>query len=173
MRSTRSASRAKVLQAVAGIHADAWLPEFHSNPLRSRLAGHPQFRSRRSRPGAPRGKVALFATCYMNRNEPGPGEDFVAVFEHNGIPVTLAEKEQCCGMPKLELGDLEAVREGQGGQHPGAREAGRRGLGPDRAGSVLRADVQAGTAADVPGRSRRAESEECLLRSVRIPDAAP
>jgi Fe-S oxidoreductase len=31
------------------------------------------------------------------------------VFRHNGIPVTIAEKEQCCGMPKLELGDLEAV----------------------------------------------------------------
>jgi len=33
----------------------------------------------------------------------------VAVFRHNGIPVVLAEKEQCCGMPKLELGDLESV----------------------------------------------------------------
>jgi Fe-S oxidoreductase len=55
--------------------------------------------------------VALFATCYVNRNEPGIGEDFAAVFAHNGIPVTLAEKERCCGMPKLELGDLEAVRE--------------------------------------------------------------
>jgi len=33
----------------------------------------------------------------------------VAVFEHNGIPMALAEKEACCGMPKLELGDLEAV----------------------------------------------------------------
>jgi Fe-S oxidoreductase len=31
------------------------------------------------------------------------------VYEHNGIPITLAEKERCCGMPKLELGDLEAV----------------------------------------------------------------
>ena len=47
----------------------------------------------------------------MNRNEPGPGEDMVAVFEHNGIPVTIAEKERCCGMPKLELGNLDAVRE--------------------------------------------------------------
>ena len=36
-------------------------------------------------------------------------ENLVAVFEHNGIPVTLAEKEACCGMPKLELGDLEGV----------------------------------------------------------------
>jgi len=40
---------------------------------------------------------------------PTMDEDLVAVFEHNGIPVTLAEKEACCGMPKLELGDLDAV----------------------------------------------------------------
>ncbi|MBI1174428.1 MAG: Fe-S oxidoreductase [Sideroxydans sp.] len=99
----------KALEAVAGIHAGAWLPEFSSRPLRSRLQVLPD-----ATPGEPagrtRGKVALFATCYMNRNEPGPGEDLVAVLEHNGIPVTLAEKEQCCGMPKLELGDLQAVR---------------------------------------------------------------
>jgi len=100
----------KALEAVAGIHSDAWLPKFESRSLRSRLkylptdvVGEPA--------GRTKGKVALFATCYMNRNEPGPGEDLVAVFEHNGIPVTLAEKERCCGMPKLELGDLEAVRE--------------------------------------------------------------
>ena len=35
----------------------------------------------------------------------------MAVFRHNGIAVTLAEKERCCGMPKLELGDLEAVKQ--------------------------------------------------------------
>lgn len=99
----------KALESVAGIHSEAWLPEFVSRPLRSRLKRLPD-----DTPGVPagrtRGKVALFATCYMNRNEPGPGEDLVAVFEHNGIPVTLAEKERCCGMPKLELGDLESVR---------------------------------------------------------------
>ena len=60
--------------------------------------------------GPTTGKVALFATCYMNRNEPGPGEDLVAVFEHNGIPVSMVPTEQCCGMPKLELGDLQSVR---------------------------------------------------------------
>ena len=59
--------------------------------------------------GPTRGKVALFATCYGNYNEPHLGEDLVAVFEHNGIPVTIAESERCCGMPKLELGNLEAV----------------------------------------------------------------
>jgi Fe-S oxidoreductase len=55
------------------------------------------------------GKVVLYTTCYGNRNLPTMDEDLVAVFEHNGIPVALAEKETCCGMPKLELGDLDAV----------------------------------------------------------------
>ncbi len=55
------------------------------------------------------GKVALFATCYVNYNEPGIGHDLVAVLEHNEIAYELVEKESCCGMPKLELGDLEGV----------------------------------------------------------------
>ncbi len=99
----------KALEVVAGIHHEAWLPEFSSQPLRSRLKKLPADTIGEAA-GKTTGKVALFATCYMNRNEPGPGEDFAAVYEHNGIPVTLAEKERCCGMPKLELGDLEAVR---------------------------------------------------------------
>ena len=99
----------KALQSVAGIHAEAWLPEFTSQSLRSRLKNLPANASGEA-VGRTTGKIALFATCFMNRNEPAPGEDMVAVFQHNGIPVTLAQKEQCCGMPKLELGDLESVR---------------------------------------------------------------
>ena len=55
------------------------------------------------------GKVALFSTCLVNYNEPGIGRDLVAVLEHNEIPYEVVEKESCCGMPKLELGDLEGV----------------------------------------------------------------
>ena len=55
------------------------------------------------------GKVAIFATCYVNYNEPGIGHDLVKLLAHNEIPYRLVEKEACCGMPKLELGDLEAV----------------------------------------------------------------
>jgi len=55
------------------------------------------------------GKVAVFATCYINYNEPGIGRDLLQILAHNEVPYTLAEKEACCGMPKLELGDLEAV----------------------------------------------------------------
>ena len=55
------------------------------------------------------GKVALYATCYGNYNSPSLGEDFRKVFRHNSIVIDLVDKEACCGMPKLELGDLDAV----------------------------------------------------------------
>ena len=56
-----------------------------------------------------RGRVVLFGTCYGNWNEPRIGEDLAAVFEHNRVEVRLAPSERCCGMPRLELGDLESV----------------------------------------------------------------
>ena len=99
----------KLLEKTAGIHADAVLPEFHSRTLRSRVKGRAAGPDQAEAAGRTTGRVALFVTCYCNRNTPGVAEDLLAVFEHNGIPVTLAEKEACCGMPKLELGDLDAV----------------------------------------------------------------
>jgi glycerol-3-phosphate dehydrogenase subunit C len=98
----------KILQAIAGIDAGAIVPEYHSRTLRKAFKGHDSGLTPVPTDET-RGKVALFATCYGNRNEPHIGEDLIKVFEHNGIPVVLAEKERCCGMPKLELGDLEAV----------------------------------------------------------------
>ncbi len=98
----------KVMQAVIGIHADAVLPKYHSKTLRKRMRGHTTNIDIEATTTTT-GKVALFATCYGNRNAPEIGEDLIKVFEHNGIAVVLTEKEQCCGMPKLELGDLDAV----------------------------------------------------------------
>lgn len=100
----------KILEATLGVHADAVMPAYHSKTTRKRLADHITDESAAEPTADTRGKVALFATCYGNRNAPELGEDLVAIFEHNGIPMKLAEKEQCCGMPKLELGDLDAVR---------------------------------------------------------------
>jgi Fe-S oxidoreductase len=99
----------KALDKTLGIHPDAVLPEYHSDTLRKRVKGRKPDAHVATPAGRTRGKVALFATCYGNYNEPQIGEDLIAVFAHNGIPVILAEKEQCCGMPKLELGDLKAV----------------------------------------------------------------
>jgi Fe-S oxidoreductase len=99
----------EILDHTLGVHPQAKLPEFHSKPLRKRLADKVAIDAHGVPAGGTKGKVVLFGTCYGNYNEPHVGQDLVAVFEHNGIPVTLAEKEQCCGMPKLELGNLEAV----------------------------------------------------------------
>ena len=100
----------KGLELVAGIHSKAWLPKFESNNLRKRLKNH-ENEITAEPVGKTKGKIALFATCYMNKNEPGPGEDFFKVFEHNNIAVKLTEKENCCAIPKLELGNLDAVEE--------------------------------------------------------------
>jgi len=104
---TRSRPVRRLMDKALGIHPDAPLPVFHSRTLRK------QERWRVGPAAAPavetNGKVVLFATCYGNRHEPRIGEDLIAVFEHNGVPVRLAEDEVCCGMPRLEQGDLEAV----------------------------------------------------------------
>jgi glycerol-3-phosphate dehydrogenase subunit C len=108
----------KLLESVLGVHADARVPEYHSHTLRSRLKNKVGIEAQAEAAGNTSGKVAMFATCYGNRNEPVIGEDLVAVFEHNNIPVTLAKKEQCCGMPKLELGNLDAVEEAKNANIP-------------------------------------------------------
>ena len=100
----------KLLEKVLDVHPDATLPEYHSSTLRKRLGKQADATDAVVVAGRTRGKVALFATCYCNYNEPGIGEDLAAIFRHNEIPLTLAPREQCCGMPKLELGDLDAVR---------------------------------------------------------------
>lgn len=99
----------KALKALLKIDDRAWLPPYNSNTLRKRLADKVGRSATGTPGGGTTGKVAIFTTCYGNFNEPGPGDDLAAVFEHNDIPVTIAAKEQCCGMPRLELGDLESV----------------------------------------------------------------
>ena len=100
----------KAVEMVLGVHPDARVPRYHTATLRKAEKGRIGRSASGESAGPTTGKVALFATCYGNYNEPGVNDDLIAVFEHNGIPVTLAQKEQCCGMPKLELGDLEAVK---------------------------------------------------------------
>ncbi|MBT6275246.1 MAG: Fe-S oxidoreductase [Chromatiales bacterium] len=97
------------LEKAIGIHREAPLPPYAHPTLRKRLANRTPAAVAVQPAGPVTGKVALFATCYGNYNEPHIGEDLIAVFEHNGIPVSLATDERCCGMPKLELGDLKAV----------------------------------------------------------------
>lgn len=99
----------KVLEKTVGIHADAVLPDFHSNSLRKRHKKQGSSNATAEEAGLFEGKVAVFVTCYGNRNEPDVVEDLIAVLRHNKLEVRLVEQEKCCGMPKMELGDLESV----------------------------------------------------------------
>ena len=105
----RNGAARSLLDSTFGIHPKARLPEYHSDTFSKRMARHPQSSAPVEKAGPTSGKVAFFATCYGNYNSPAINEDFVAVFEHNGIPVKAVPRERCCGMPKLELGDLEKV----------------------------------------------------------------
>ena len=98
----------KMLESTVGIHHEAPVPQFHSKTLKKRVA--PLLRDvSPTAVGDTTGKIALYATCYGNYNSPEVGEDFAKVFQHNGIHIDTIPKEKCCGMPKLELGDLESV----------------------------------------------------------------
>lgn len=99
----------KLLDRTIGIDPDVLLPRYHSKTLRKRDAARKPLVTQVEKTESTSGKVALFSTCYGDYNEPHIGEDLIRVYEHNNIPVTLAEGTQCCGMPKLELGDLDAV----------------------------------------------------------------
>ncbi|MEO8739293.1 MAG: heterodisulfide reductase-related iron-sulfur binding cluster [Casimicrobiaceae bacterium] len=106
-RAERSPLARRAMEAVLGVHRERRLPPY----ARKRFAdqAHPSsewpVRDGQRTPG----KVAIFSTCYVNYNEPGIGLDLIRILEHNQIPYSVVEKEACCGMPKLELGDLESV----------------------------------------------------------------
>jgi Fe-S oxidoreductase len=98
-----------VLENVLGIDKKAWLPEFATTKFRSSAKSSASYpvKDGNKTPG----KVAIYSTCYVNYNEPGIGHDLLAILDHNEIPYVMVEKEACCGMPKLEQGDLQGVAE--------------------------------------------------------------
>jgi len=95
------------MERVLGVHRDRKLPPY--SPVRFRnssaVSGNYSVRDGQRTPG----KVAIFSTCYVNYNEPSIGYDLLKLLDHNEIPYKVVEKEACCGMPKLELGDLDGV----------------------------------------------------------------
>ena len=103
----RNGAARSAMQSALGVHKDRELPPYAPRKFRSGASPSTAF-APQDGANTP-GKVAIFSTCYVNYNEPAMGHDLLAVLAHNEIPCTLVEKEGCCGMPKLELGDLDSV----------------------------------------------------------------
>ncbi|HET6366443.1 MAG TPA: heterodisulfide reductase-related iron-sulfur binding cluster, partial [Pseudomonadales bacterium] len=102
-----------VMQSVVGIHKDRQLPRFHRETFS-------KWFDQRRRPvptepitpalAAPASlKVALFATCSVEYNDPGTGKATVAVLERNGVDVSLPA-QRCCGMPYLDGGAVKEAK---------------------------------------------------------------
>ena len=97
-----------LIEKTMDVHRDARVPEYHAKTARKRLK-HLPIDGMPVTAGPTTGKVALFITCYGDYNHPKMVEDLAAVLRHNGVQVKLLRRESCCGMPKLELGDLHSV----------------------------------------------------------------
>ncbi len=103
----RTGAMRSVMESALGVDKKAWIPEYAPKTF-PQLATKSSDWPVKNGDKTP-GKVAIFATCYINYNEPGIGQDLIKILNHNQIPYELVDKEACCGMPKLELGDLESV----------------------------------------------------------------
>ena len=103
---THKAARS-VGEKMLGVHKSAWLPKFAKNTFEKNFKTSEKFPVQDGK--FTKGKVAVYSTCYINWNEPGIGHDLIEILKINEIPYVVVEKQGCCGMPKLELGDLDSV----------------------------------------------------------------
>ena len=128
----------KVLDGALDVHPDAWLPALATQALPLRAAKTKGARPRSSTASAARARSRCSRPASSTTTSPASATTCSRVLEHNAIPYEIVEKESCCGMPKLELGDLEGVARHKDAEHPGARALCARGLG-DRARRSRRA----------------------------------
>ena len=95
----------QIMQATMGIHKDKKLPPFANKTFAAqfdRLQTQPQ--------GEPTAKVAFFATCYVNYNQPEIGAATMEVMARNNVGVAFAY-DTCCGMPLWHNGDMDGAIE--------------------------------------------------------------
>ncbi len=94
------------MERIAGIDRHAALPKFHARTFELRAASAP-LEPDASAPAFGR-KAVLYATCFVNYNNPGIGEAARAVLARNGVATEVAYPG-CCGMPQFEQGELSRV----------------------------------------------------------------
>ena len=95
-----------VLEKFAKVHRDAELPKFHGKTFVAQ-SGQREDAVNRSASAFGR-KAVLYATCFVNYNNPSIGIAARAVLARNGVETEVVYPA-CCGMPQLEQGDFAKV----------------------------------------------------------------
>ncbi len=97
-----------LMETFAGVHRDAHLPKFHGKTFTARASDEkPELNGEAPAFGR---KAVLYATCFINYNNPDIGMATRAVLARNGVETEVVYPS-CCGMPQLEHGDIERVAE--------------------------------------------------------------
>ena len=95
------------MEKMLGVHREARLPKYSSSTFKMRDRAAPPIVNAEA-PAAGKRKAALYATCFVNYNDPPIGMAARAVLNHSGVE-TRVEYPRCCGMPQLEHGEIEKV----------------------------------------------------------------
>ena len=95
------------LEKNAGIHHGARLPRQAGETFEQR-AQRETVPLNEAAPAFGKRKAVLYATCFVNYNNPAIGEAALQVLARNGVECEVVYPE-CCGMPQLEHGDIPKV----------------------------------------------------------------
>ena len=95
-----------LLEKLISIHRGAKLPKYYRNTF-SQFGVRERALVNETAPAFGR-KVVIFATCFVNYNNPKIGKLFRKILALNGVESEIVYPE-CCGMPQLEKGDFDAV----------------------------------------------------------------
>ncbi|MHB1606210.1 MAG: heterodisulfide reductase-related iron-sulfur binding cluster [Leptospirales bacterium] len=100
----------KAGQKFLEVHSEAPILPFSSETFMDRYGKGRPVKGRGTEEGRSDRKVALFVTCLGNYQLPEVPDSVLRILEHHGIPV-LVPGSVCCGMPFLDVGDLDGFRE--------------------------------------------------------------
>jgi glycerol-3-phosphate dehydrogenase subunit C len=105
---TKNGMTRGLLEKVADVHREAALPKFHGKTFTLRAKNEvPEVNQEAPAHGR---KAILYATCFVNYNNPDIGVAARQVLAKNGVETEVVYPS-CCGMPQLEQGDFPKVAE--------------------------------------------------------------
>jgi glycerol-3-phosphate dehydrogenase subunit C len=97
-----------IMESTIGVDRRAALPKFNGRTFVLRaMEDRPAVNTRAPAYGR---KAVLYATCFVNYNNPEIGTATRAVLARNGVDTEVAYP-RCCGMPQFERGDVARVAE--------------------------------------------------------------